>query len=81
MIEILSGGRGIGKTQKTLEFVVKKYNEAKAENKRLKEAIKKAREEIDGMSKYTSVIGVAHYKQLNRDDVLEIMDKLIESEE
>lgn len=50
MIEILSGGRGIGKTQKTLEFVVKKYNEANAENKRLKEAIKKAREELEAIA-------------------------------
>jgi hypothetical protein len=39
--------------------------------------IKQARKELDEMSKYTSVTGVTHYRQLNRDDVLAILDKLI----
>lgn len=86
MIEILSGGRGIGKTQKTLEFVVKKYNEANAENKRLKEAIEKAREQIDELDgEYltiydgTNKLGSGKYVYI--EEVLEILDKLIESEE
>ena len=52
------------------------------ENQKLKEGIKQAREKLDEMSKYTSVTNVTHYRQLNRDDVLSILDKLIkESEE
>lgn len=43
--------------------------------------VKQAREKIDEMSRYTSVTGVTQYKQLNRDDVLEILDELIESED
>lgn len=45
------------------------------------EKVKQVREKIDEMSKYISTTNVTHYKQLNRDDVLEILDKLIESEE
>lgn len=41
--------------------------------------VKKAREKIDKMSKYTSVTGVVQYTQVNREDILEIMDELIES--
>ena len=43
--------------------------------------VKQAREKVDEMSKYTSVTGVTHYKQLNRDDVLEILDRLVAESE
>jgi hypothetical protein len=43
--------------------------------------VKQAREKINEMSKYTSVTGDTHYRQLNHDDVLAILDKLMESEE
>lgn len=53
--------------------------------KRLKESavpldkIKQLRKQIDEMSKYTSSIGGnTHYMQLNREEVLEMLDRLIE---